>query len=93
MEDSNVPNLDAMTSEDLRAFWLSTNGVRPIRKARELFPARPTAYVSTTKDLGHYASNKATAMECRLRGTIDAASMYEDICERIYQKLPVYARW
>jgi len=93
MEDSNVPNLDAMDPKALLEFWFTTNRVRPIRTARAIFPACPQEYVRATKDLGHYASNKATAMHCRMRGDISTASMYEDICERIYQKLPAFARW
>lgn len=66
--------------------------LRPIRAARELFPDRPKRYVESTVSLRCYADNKATAMECRLRGDIQSALMYEGICDRIYESLPDYAR-
>ncbi len=86
-------NLDTMDKDELMTFWFETNSVRPIRKARELFPYRPTGYVKAFKNLGHYAANKATAISCRLRGTIDTALMYEGIADRIYDELPRFAKW
>lgn len=87
-------NLDGLSSpEDLMQFWQAGSGVRPIALARVLFPSQPTGYVRATRDLACYASNKATAMQCRLRGTIQSALQYEGICESIYNRLPEYARW
>jgi hypothetical protein len=86
-------NLDGMNEDELWAIWGRTNSVRPIAFARQLFPLAPKGYVRATKDLGHYASNKATAMMCRRQGAIQSASMYEGIADRIYAKLPEYARW
>jgi len=86
-------NFDAMDAEDLWAFWQKIETIRPIRFARTLFPDRPKGYVTATIALGCYASNKATAMQCRLRGEIQTAINYEGICERIYNRLPEYARW
>jgi len=93
MSEYGSPNLDGCFPEELWEFWQAVNSVRPIRKARELFPNRPKGYVRVTKDLGNYAANKATAMKCRLDGQIQSAIMYEDICEQIYNKLPRYAKW
>ena len=81
-------NLDSESPESLMAFWSRTNSVRPIAFARQLFPDCPRGFVRATKDLGYYASNKATAMSCRLRGDINAALMYEEICDRLYRQLP-----
>lgn len=84
--------LDSSNTEDLMSFWLLTY-TQPSRTARKLFPDRPNRYVTTTRDLGHYAANKASAQSCRLRGDIPAAVAYESICESIYKRLPDYARW
>lgn len=87
-------NLDGFENPaDLMDFWSFTNSVRPIVLARVLFPSKPTGYVRVTRDLGCYASNKATAMKCRLAGTIESALIYERICEDIYNRLPEWARW
>jgi hypothetical protein len=87
-----MENLDAMTASDLWALW--TRGHRhPVRLAREWFPARPKGYVTATSALIGYASNKATAMGCRATGDINAALVYERICETIYEDLPTFARW
>lgn len=91
--ETGSPNLDGMTSEELMSFWKETNSVRPIKKARELFPDRQENYVRITKQLGNYAANKATAMRCRSEGRIQAALTYEGICDRIYGELPEFARW
>lgn len=88
-----VPNLDSMDYDELSDFWMSTNSVRPMKKARELFPDRPTGYLSATKGLGHYAINRATAIRCRKEGKIPEALKYEEICGVIYKSLPDYAKW
>jgi hypothetical protein len=86
-------NLDSLEAAELMAFWGRTNSVRPLSFARELFPSKPAGYVAATKSLGHYASNKATAIDCRLRGDIQAALMYEEIADRIYSELPEFSLW
>ena len=90
---SNVPNLDSLDVDEHWAIWQRTNSVRPIAYARELFPGKPKGYTRIAKDLGCYASNKATAMSCRLRGDIQTALTYEGICDRIYDRLPDWSRW
>jgi hypothetical protein len=85
-----VPNLDAVPADELMRFW---NNYQSGRNATSMFPAKPKGYKSATGDLANYASNKATAMQCRIRGEIDTALMYESICDRIYAKLPEYAKW
>jgi hypothetical protein len=86
-------NLDCLTPAELMSLWNQTNSVRPIACARKWFPTCPKGYVRATKDLGHYAANKATAMELRIEGKIQTALMYEGICDRIYAELPDYAKW
>src|SRR5438552_9983155 len=85
-------NLDSECEEDLWAFWKRTNRTRPIAFARQLFPNREKGYVRATKNLGHYAANKATAQQCRLEGNIETARSYETICDRIYTELPSFAK-
>ena len=84
-------DLDTSDPEELMAFWLITYH-HPIATGRILFPERPDRYVAATTSLGLYASNKATAIRCRLQGDISTAQMYEGICDRIYSRLPAYAK-
>jgi hypothetical protein len=86
----NAPNLDCMPEGELVSFWAKhQNG----RAARELFPAGGKGTRRAAADLANYASNRAAACGCRLRGDISRAQMYEGICERIYAGLPAFARW
>lgn len=86
-------NLDGFVDADEAWGVYETIRRRPLRCARELFPGRERGYVAATRSLGHYAANKGTAMRCRLRGDIQAALVYEHICEDIYSRLPEFARW
>ena len=91
---SGSPNLDGMNADDVREFAVvATRGIRPIALARKLFPSAPKGYVRATRDLGHYAWNKFTAMTLREEGKIEGASSYERICDGIYDRLPKYAKW
>lgn len=95
-EYSGIPNLDAMSYDELWQFWKDcgmSSVLCPRIIARAIFPEQPKGYVSTAKTLSHYAVNKATAMKCRLEGKIPAALVYEDICDKIYSDLPEYAKW
>lgn len=86
---------ELMESQDrdaLHLFWYKTHN-HPVRIARKLFPTKPRGYVTATIDLGHYASNKSAAIQCRLTGNIQAALVYENICDTIHTILPNYARW
>ena len=91
-------NLDAMPHSELVEFAIAVGGGTAcghpsIKAARALFPDRPKGYVVATGDLRAYAWNKATAMQCRLRGEIETALIYEGIGDRIYDRLPDWARW
>ena len=81
-EGMGSPNLDGYPTEDLMDFWYVTS--RGWAMARYLFTNRPTSYITATAMLGNYAANKATAMQCRAKGDITAAQIYEHICEQIY---------
>ena len=88
--ENDVPNLDATTINELMAFWMRHQGGR---QARSLFRDGGVGTRKATGALANYASNKATAMSCRLRGDINSALMYEGIADRIYDHLPEWARW
>lgn len=88
----NVPNLDAMPEDELMAFW--SRYARPSRKdAEELIGDRRKGFTTLSGRLAGYASNKATAITCRLRGDIQAAQVYEGICDAIYERIPEDLRW
>lgn len=88
----SVPNLDAMAPTDLHAFWARYN--RCTRAECEaLIGDRRPGYIKLTTKLAGYASNKAAAMYCRERGDIQGASIYETICDRMYDELPHDLRW
>jgi hypothetical protein len=86
-------NLDDMTIDPrvLRAWAFQCE--RLSREQAIALVGKRKGYTRLAKQLAHYASNKATAMECRLRGDIQAAGIYEAICERIYTALPEDLRW
>jgi len=79
-----------MPDGELMPFWAKHQSGR----ARlDLFPQGGKGTKRATADLANYASNLHTARECRRRGDIVAAQMYEGVCERIYSRLPDFARW
>lgn len=90
MIEFDVPNLDAQTPDELLAFWSKHQRGR---QYKTLAPNGGRGTKLATEALANYASNKATAMQCRVRGDIPGALMYESICERIYKQLPEWAQW
>jgi hypothetical protein len=90
---NTVPNLDAMTPDDLMEFWLRYQQHTTRKDAATLIGDRRKGFTTLAKDLGAYAANKATAMRCRLKGDIQAASVYETICDHIYNELPDDLKW
>lgn len=89
--EPGAPNLDGMSPDDLMAFWARYN--RPSRKDAERLVGRRKGFTSIVGSLAGYASNKATAMRCRERGDIQAATVYETIADNIYNGLPADVRW
>lgn len=83
-------NLDGMPDGDLMPFWQKHQSGR---RARDLFPEGGRGTKVATAALANYASNAYAARSCRSRGDIATAQMYELICQRIYEKLPGFARW
>lgn len=90
ISENNVPNLDTMARKDLGAFWARHQRGR---NRKELFPAGGKGTVTATSALANYAINKATAMDCRLKGDIVAAQCYELACDLCYKRLPAWAQW
>lgn len=93
-EEPGAPNIDGWTTDADEMGKLAQVLERKSREAgRIMFPARPAGYARETKNLAHYAWNKTTAMRCRAEGKVDVALQYESICDRIYARLPEFARW
>lgn len=89
----NGINLDGIDNIDiLRAFAQAIDNHTRI-EGRLLFPDMPVNYISATKQLKNYAWNKLTAMILRKEGYIERAKVYEDICEKVYNRLPEFAKW
>jgi hypothetical protein len=88
--EANVPNLDTMDASTLMDFWSDhQNG----RNVRGVFPNGGRGTRLAMGQLANYAANIATAKRLRLKGEITTATVYEKIAERIYQRLPTWARW
>lgn len=87
---SGAPNFDGMDPEDLMAFWVLHQGGRHVLG---IIPEGGQGSRRAVADLANYASNKATAIRCRLSGMIQQAMEYESICDRIYSALPASVRW
>ena len=89
MVGSSVPDLDAMTRAELRAF--AARDRHDI--VAEYFPKARGARVNAAKQLLTYARDKAEAMAYRAAGRIEAAREREWWCELDYRELPAWARW
>jgi len=90
----NTPNLDDCSQEERIAFCdaFPVSGRVPRTLAARMFPDKPKGYVRAAEQLRAYAWNRRTAYECRMRGDIIAALIYERICDSIYLRLPAFAR-
>jgi len=95
--EENLPdlgyNLDVMNQTALINFFNAHSGPGLLDKAEKLFPTTPYGYLMATLDLAVYARYKVYAMDARLAGNIQVASKLESLCDRIYVRLPRYARW
>lgn len=86
-----MPNLDTMSAEELHAFWDKYQ--RPTRVNAAALVGKIRGYVTLTKDLAHYAINRATSLECRARGDTESAQIYERVADNIYQRIPPRCGW
>lgn len=87
-------NPDAEMDREELMKWIQFigNGRRPLNVANFWFPNERGRLIAVI-NLRQYLWNKYTAMGLRLAGNINRALEYEGICDRIYNRLPDYARW
>lgn len=90
-----LPDLDAMSLEQLREFALSIGtGVPPITAARKLFGAPYKAgYLEALGHLRTYAWTRASLLTFQSLGMPDGAALYAGILSNLYSALPQYAQW
>lgn len=91
-EGGEAPNLDCDWPDHLKDFAADVDA-KPFQMADLLFPDKPLGYGAATLRLGVYAIYKARAMESRTAGNIREALRLEAVCDRQYQRLPMFARW
>ena len=91
---NEVPNLDAMTDEELQAFanQMELRHIFEWLYAPEYDNERERFLITTAK-LCYYAKNAIEARRMRLQGHINAALTYEEVCQSTYEALPMWARW
>lgn len=87
-----VPNLDAMSEEELGKFWGRYHRARR-KDAEALIGDTRKNYTIIASDLANYAINKSCAMSLRKKGEIARATVYEYACESIYERIPQDLRW
>lgn len=90
---NHVPNLDAMTSDQLKSFALMYRNPRPEEAVHMTGMAEPESAMEAAKLLAVYATNKKIAMENRAAGNIGVAIQHEDECDKIYDRLPENIKW
>lgn len=87
--DDGVPNLDAMSQEDLLAYkaWLSD-------QVCNVFNDQPAHDRTVARaELSAYCTSKVQAMNMRLDGFVSAALVVEADLDARYKQLPEWARW
>lgn len=92
MKEPNIPNLDCMPIEELRAFWKYHHVTTKPRAAALLGVARPDGK-EVVETLANYAMSKLVAMQARLDGNIQTAMQYEEHAQLAYDRLPQDCRW
>lgn len=88
-EREEVPNLDCMPPDELRAWALEA--MRDPRATAAKW-GRP-GWAPIVPPLVGYARKRARAMELRASGDVAAASDLEEQLDRLYRQLPRAARW
>jgi len=86
-------NLDAMPEQDLWELTQSAKHKSTRHCAEVVFPDKPRGFTTAYRQLMTYAELKEQAMRWRRIGKITSAMQNEDQCERIYNRLPDYAKW
>lgn len=93
LESNHVPNMDAMTQDQLAAFARMYSSPRPDEASKLTGQAEPETAMDMAKLLASYANNKAKAMESRMNGDMGTALRHEEECDKIYDRLPDSVRW
>jgi hypothetical protein len=86
------PNLDCMAPEEVAVFADRYRGASE-ENAAELFPSRPDGFVQAARTLATYAAHKSMAMHHRVHGRVTLAEEMESLAERVFARLPEFARW
>lgn len=90
---NHVPNLDAMTADQLRGFIHMYMNPRPDEAVKLTGQAEPETAMEIAKLLAVYANNKAHAVESRIKGDMGEALRHEEECDKIYERLPDELKW
>ena len=86
-------NPDGATIDDVR-IWVHAMRINLDEMAPRMFPRHPAAEQhGAAVKVWLYCEAKYRAMESRLIGKIDNALRYEAECDKIYKRLPEWARW
>lgn len=93
MASNLVPNLDAMTPDQLRGFIAMYRNPRPEEATKLTGQPEPETAMDIAKLLAAYATNKAEAIESRSNGEIGKALQREEECDRLYDRLPDSVKW
>jgi hypothetical protein len=64
----------------------------PHKIAVLLFPEKPAERIALTETIGQWAINQAVVLENTQKGKMDLAIVFNKVGNRIWQKLPRYAR-
>lgn len=86
----NAMNLD--DAEERKAF-ISQFGTLKGRSLANRLRLKGKGAARLATAISCYAWNAETAFSCRLRGEMDAALMYEGICDRIYNESLAELGW
>lgn len=89
-EPMSTAELNRLSKDELMKVWSYIHR-HPIRAARELFPKRPPKYVTATRNYGAYASNRAAMLGCKERNDEPGTEVYQFICDRLKDSLPLWA--
>lgn len=93
-ETSNkVPNMDAMTHDQLGGFVAMYRNPRPDEAVKLTGIAEPEMAMDVARLLAAYATNKQKSMESRASGDMGSAIRHEDDCDKLYERLPEDLRW
>lgn len=83
----DILNLDAMPKTELNKIYATIN-INSLKQKRILKTNK-----NGLSNIKNYAINKIVAMELMEVGNIEKALIYEEICEKIYNKMDKNLKW